>query len=218
VKNVDTTNRRSRSEQARINGAKSKGFKTAEGRDKIRMARTKHGVYSNATVLPIESLEEFNAFQAEGLALLQPRTALERRLAEEVIDISWRIQRYKYALTHDTRRRTEKIRANATEKMRWADLITGAVIQGNEPAGTQDRLERQVRNLTLSRSRILADLDALRKLASLTGYSQDLLQLRHLRDLGTDETPRILPDTPTELPDTPVLLPDTPEVPEDKCA
>ena len=57
--------KRSRAEQARINGAMSNGPKTVEGRLRISEANTKHGLYAvNATVMEIESNEAFDFYRA----------------------------------------------------------------------------------------------------------------------------------------------------------
>lgn len=90
-----------RSEQARINGAKSRGPKTAEGKARSSLNALKHGRYAtNAIVLSNEDSEAFEELVAHYVRRVQPADPVEYRLTRELAAISWLLTRV-YAL--DTR-------------------------------------------------------------------------------------------------------------------
>ena len=79
--------------QARINGAKSHGPKTPEGkRASSQNART-HGLGSQFVVFEGESEDEFNQHWREFIEEHQPRTPTERELVHRMAVASWRLRR-----------------------------------------------------------------------------------------------------------------------------
>jgi len=84
----------SKSEQSRLNGAKSKGPKTAEGKQRSSQNALKHGRYAtNAVVLKNEDPEAFEALAAVFVRRIQPIDQVEYRLARELASIEWRLTR-----------------------------------------------------------------------------------------------------------------------------
>ena len=62
-----------KSETSRINGAKSHGPKTAEGKETSSQNSLKHGFTSRKTlILKIESSDEYQAFLAQHIAIINP--------------------------------------------------------------------------------------------------------------------------------------------------
>lgn len=86
--------RLSRSEQSRINGSRSQGPKTAEGKLRSSMNHFIHGRRSQYfTVLTEEDHAAFRALRADLVRDLRPSTATERRLVHELTSVEWRLQR-----------------------------------------------------------------------------------------------------------------------------
>lgn len=84
----------SRSEQSRINGARSKGPKTREGKLRSSMNHFIHGRRSQYfTVLKEEDQSAFLALRTDLVRALRPANPLERRLVNELASIEWRLQR-----------------------------------------------------------------------------------------------------------------------------
>jgi hypothetical protein len=84
-----------KSATARINGAKSHGPKTPEGKEVSSLNALKHGFTSRKTfILQTESLDEYRAFLAEHLAIHQPATPPEKELIEQMAIARWRIRRF----------------------------------------------------------------------------------------------------------------------------
>jgi len=88
--------RRSRSEQARINAAKSTGPKTPEGKITASRNALKHGRYAkSASVISIEDdiafCELLDAYNSQ----FAPQTAVEARLVNEIAHIDWQLTRWR---------------------------------------------------------------------------------------------------------------------------
>ena len=82
-----------RSESARLNGAKSKGPVTAEGKAKSSRNAMKHGLNSRLVVLENEDPEEFAKLRAGYFQSWRPTTAAQAQLVEELAATSWRQKR-----------------------------------------------------------------------------------------------------------------------------
>jgi hypothetical protein len=82
------------SETARANGAKSRGPKTPEGREKSSRNAIKHGFTSNSImVLDSESPDRFHEILDDFYTTYQPAGAVEKDLVEEMVAARWRIRR-----------------------------------------------------------------------------------------------------------------------------
>jgi hypothetical protein len=89
-----------KSETARINGAKSHGPTTPEGKEKSSLNAIKHGLTANHTfILKCESPEEYQAMLAEHIAIHQPVTPPEKELVDQMAIARWRIRRFVAAET-----------------------------------------------------------------------------------------------------------------------
>ena len=83
-----------KSETARINGAKSRGPKTPEGREKSSHNAVKHGFTSNSImVLDCESPDRFHELLNDFFTTYQPAGAAEKDFVEEMVAARWRIRR-----------------------------------------------------------------------------------------------------------------------------
>ena len=84
-----------KSETSRINGAKSHGPKTPEGKEASSRNSMKHGLTAHKTyILACESADEFKEFLAEHNAIHQPATPPEKELVEQMAIARWRIRRF----------------------------------------------------------------------------------------------------------------------------
>ena len=80
-------------EAARLNGAKSRGPVTPEGRHKSSLNALQHGLFAQALVLTNESREDFEQLQATYLAKFQPADNVEAGLVNEMVAAKWRQNR-----------------------------------------------------------------------------------------------------------------------------
>lgn len=77
----------------RINGAKSRGPVTAEGKAIASQNALKHGLLARSVVLRNECNDGFEAAHAALRAELQPRTYVENELVEIMANANWRRKR-----------------------------------------------------------------------------------------------------------------------------
>ena len=82
-----------REEASRLNGAKSKGPVTAEGKKRSSRNALKHGLASSFILLPQECPDRFRAFCDTYVDVLQPQNEVQRDLTFEAAANMWRIIR-----------------------------------------------------------------------------------------------------------------------------
>jgi hypothetical protein len=102
----------------RINGAKSLGPVTPEGRLASSRNSLAHGLLSEAIILDGESAERFNALHDSLIVEFQPETPTEVGLVETMVVCRWRLMRIwileNSAVVHEIRKQAG---ANALENM-----------------------------------------------------------------------------------------------------
>jgi hypothetical protein len=84
----------SRAEASRINGAKSNGPKTEDGRRAASLNAVKHGLTAETVVLPNESEEEYQAELHGYLQHFAPANKPEADLVLQLASAQWRLARY----------------------------------------------------------------------------------------------------------------------------
>jgi hypothetical protein len=83
-----------KAETARINGAKSKGPITPEGKDKSSANAIRHGLTANKHVLLFtEFADEYEEVYQAFVADLRPQTKAELRLVQKIANLDWRLER-----------------------------------------------------------------------------------------------------------------------------
>jgi hypothetical protein len=83
-----------KSETARINGAKSRGPTSVEGREKSSRNAIQHGLTSDSVmVLDCENPDHFNELLNTFFDIYQPANLAEQDLVEEMVAARWRIRR-----------------------------------------------------------------------------------------------------------------------------
>ena len=86
-----------RSEQSRINGRKSRGGVTPEGRARSALNRTSHGCFSNRIVLESECKETFQLLAGLYHDLFQPQDQFEIDIVDSLVHARWKIRRLEAA-------------------------------------------------------------------------------------------------------------------------
>jgi hypothetical protein len=82
-----------KSETARLNGSKSHGPKTPEGKAKSALNALRHGLTANFHTLPQESDQEFQAFLDAYIDRYQPADIVELDLVQTMATTRWRLRR-----------------------------------------------------------------------------------------------------------------------------
>jgi hypothetical protein len=80
-------------EASRLNGAKSHGPTTPEGKQRSSQNAVKHGLTARTVVLCAESHELFEQLEQDYIDSLQPSTILELHLVQRIAVAEWRLRR-----------------------------------------------------------------------------------------------------------------------------
>ncbi len=83
----------SRSESARINGAKSRGPKTPAGKAASSQNAIKHGIFAQVIVLRNERADLFEELTQDYIRRFEPRDSVELAIVEQMIAATWRLSR-----------------------------------------------------------------------------------------------------------------------------
>ena len=89
-----------KSDTARVNGAKSNGPITEEGKAISARNSLRHGLTAKAVVLPTESREDYQALLAAHVERFQPADPVEMDLVESMAASRWRLRRVANIETH----------------------------------------------------------------------------------------------------------------------
>jgi len=78
---------------SRLNGSRSRGPVTPEGRARSSVNAVKHGLHSRTVVLNNESQEMYERLKETYFAELLPETQIEKDMALTVVNAMWRLNR-----------------------------------------------------------------------------------------------------------------------------
>src|SRR5712691_2503147 len=158
-----------KSETARVNGAKSQGPKTAEGREKSSANSFKHGLSArNIVVLECENEDDFWTVHNEQMEIHQPATPAEKDLVDQMVAARWRMRRLRSI--ESALLDSEMIRQKAAIDEKFAQCDRG--VQLSEAYTTQanqsramalaSRHESRLNRMYMSSYKVLRELQALR--------------------------------------------------------
>jgi hypothetical protein len=158
-----------KSETARVNGAKSQGPKTAEGREKSSGNSFKHGLSArNIVVLECENEDDFWTVHNEQMEIHQPATPAERDLVDQMVAARWRVRRLRSI--ESALLDSEMIRQKAAIDEKFAQCDRG--VQLSEAYTTQanqsramalaSRQESRLNRMYFSSYKVLRELQAAR--------------------------------------------------------
>jgi hypothetical protein len=83
----------SKSESARINGAKSRGPKSPAGKAASSQNAIKHGLFAKVILLRNESAQAFDEMTEDFVRRFEPRDDLEFTIVEQMVAATWRLSR-----------------------------------------------------------------------------------------------------------------------------
>ena len=106
----------SRAESSRINGAKSNGPVTPEGKQRSSYNRTTHGMRSTRIVLQNESQETYNDLRDLFFHLFDPRDIFKHECVSNMANARWRIRRLEAADTANLNLAMEESRLGFEQK------------------------------------------------------------------------------------------------------
>lgn len=107
--------------QAAINGARSKGPKTAEGKSASSLNSLRHGLSANNLLLPGEDAQEYELHLDGYFATFAPVTLPEAQVVAQVGDLTWKLERL-------TRLENNRMRARLEEELEKMDPYKAFVL------------------------------------------------------------------------------------------
>ncbi len=171
-------------EAARINGSRSRGPVTTEGKKASRRNALKHGLTGQGTVLPDELRQEVEAELSVFEKKLKPRDEFEQRLVQQaaLATVRW-IRLARAELTHTADRSLAA--HDRWDRQRDDRVAHLAALLDDEPA----EAVRQLRGFTEGCDFLADAWDDLRATLDHLGFLDDASAQRALRLLGLDRTP-----------------------------
>src|SRR5262245_29184085 len=88
-----TTTAAERAEISRRNGAKSKGPRSAEGKERSKFNALKHGMTAKTLILPGEDAGVYQARLGDWLTALEPANDAQESLVENAVGLTWLLDR-----------------------------------------------------------------------------------------------------------------------------
>ncbi|MGC4051120.1 MAG: hypothetical protein QM757_17290 [Paludibaculum sp.] len=218
--------KRSRSEQARINGAHSRGPVTPAGKARSARNSTKHGRYAqtggpvvNAVVLCTEDEPAFFERTDRFFQDFLPINTFERSLVRELATIDWEIDRISmfrtHTINHQVSHEAETIHSQ-NGSLRGVNAVNISVRAANKLIDTSKALQfygRELTRLQKARRDVLNTLIAYRNHFQAFERSEEPLSLQEL-DLRNEPD---LPDLELE-PAEPEPAPETAPEPQSGAA
>ena len=80
-------------EANRRNAQKSTGPTSAEGKQRASRNALRHGLTAETVIVPLEDVEDYEAFEESVAASFDPETAVERELILRLASLLWRLRR-----------------------------------------------------------------------------------------------------------------------------
>ena len=169
----------SKAATSRINGSKSQGPVTPEGKAKSAQNALKHGLSSSRVVLPGESQEAFDQLEASLLDTLKPATDFERELVREMTSARWRLRRIEEMETALVQREMHKLAEEQGEEADLDEIRMQAYVEVAE--------SRAFRNLTRHQGQLRRAYEkAWKELQALQLHRVESEQSAVLRLVGND--------------------------------
>ncbi|MFN0101171.1 MAG: terminase large subunit domain-containing protein [Bryobacteraceae bacterium] len=171
--------KRTKAEQARINGAKSKGPKTKDGKRRSQQANLKHGLYAKAVPvgsLFTESEAVLGEIRSHFTAYWEPKGLYEARKVEQLVRYAMELDRLdcvRQEKMHDTLADVAKRHphlVSSTQRTAEAEL------RASIPGGAFELLDLRVRRINSEISRLERDLLRLKKYHGSSGPTDMLLK------------------------------------------
>ena len=165
----------SRSEQARANGAKSKGPKTEAGKEKCAKANITHGAYAaRISTLPFEDQELYASIWQAAVDQFNPRNMLELNLVNQYVDWTWRADRFLNAANDEALNRSAGFRLQNQDTIDWnqAFLRTATETQYIQ------NLEKHAARCSYNAARVLKQLKDLRAFTVSKEESQEYVVMK----------------------------------------
>lgn len=167
------TRKRTRSEQARINGAKSRGPKTPRGAERSKTASIKHGLYTqNPSLLATVDENAFELLRQQYQSVWNPANSYIADKVDDLVAIRWELNRLREVRRQYMARLFNDVQAIHPEAAAETSVVTETEIQANLRDQPLDRFDLRIRRCHLEISRAERDILRVDRYFSASGPSQ----------------------------------------------
>jgi hypothetical protein len=187
-------------EASRLNGSKSDGPVTAEGKRRSSLNARRHQLAAEDLVLNAEEMEDFDHMLSAYLAELQPRTEIEADLVEEMAAAKWRERRCWRLQKAKLEDNVSLMAKYLDRKLGDAERLSRALTKDGETRGFQ-LLQRYESMHTRTWRRSWRDLLEIRKLQNEPGKGLNPVDSMAQTPQETAPATDPLPDTPVDYSD-----------------
>jgi len=132
----------SKAESARINGSKSKGATTPEGKLRAAKGNFKHGAYSTRVVMEDENLEAFQNLYSFYLDLFLPQDIFEFECVTNMVNVRWRLRRIEAAETANLNAAVIINKPYVAAKFEKVDITTERALAMQDESAHMERMTR----------------------------------------------------------------------------
>jgi hypothetical protein len=173
----------SKSEQARINGAKSSGPKTPEGLQRCRQASVKHGMWvAHVSTFAHEEQLAYADLLISANDQFRPRNSVESTVVELLVDSLWRAARLGSLANTDISREMWVINSQSNVEHDAGEVH----LLAEQASKSVARLEARARHYTRE---IARHLDLLRKLQNWPVSTEASQVSKEINDMRTQDVP-----------------------------
>jgi hypothetical protein len=110
-------------EANRHNALKSTGPKTEDGKQRSRRNALRHGFTAETIIEPLESRDDYRAFEAAILTEYLPQTPVEQELVRRLASLFWRLRRATSIETGLLRMQSEILQAFRSSRQKKAESL-----------------------------------------------------------------------------------------------
>jgi len=172
-----------KAEQARINGAKSKGPTTPEGLQRCREASVKHGLWvAHVSTLPHEDQVQYAAILTAANDQFRPRNMVEAAIVGLLADAIWRANRLANLANAGIDREMWLLKQQSSVPHSKGELH----LLAEQASKTVPGLEARARHYTREINRLI---DTIRKLQAFPVSTEASQVMNEMIELGTKDVP-----------------------------
>jgi hypothetical protein len=182
----------SKAQQARINGAKSKGPKTPEGLQRCREASVKHGMWvAHVSTFPHEDQVAYAAILTSANDQFRPRNCVESTVVGLLADALWRAGRLGALANDDIDREMWSIKRQTSTQHDAHELH----LLAEQASKSVQKLEARARHYTREIARLMA---ILRQMQTFPVSVEASEVLNEMIEIATEEVPELPADRPAQ--------------------
>lgn len=168
------------------NAKHSTGPRTAEGKKRSSLNALKHGFCAEDPLIRGENPDDFYRHGAELEFSIAPATPLEEDLVEQIIDITWRLKRFKRIESCIINDLYDDTAEQHSHQEKGQNEVLGKAMSRQGSLDSLSRISRYEANLRRAYHGVLKELRTLRKARRHTAFFRGL-------DTGLDVKPQAQP-------------------------